>query len=197
MRSASGHEKKFSLSSRRPSTSSTSQSSLRGIHINISSDPFQHRIPPYIQRLWEESKLRKHLSVWKRRIVKRYHQSGWLETILLATLVISSCLFLLIHVGFFSTEKYQEHYNETLEEVDLLDKVYPDEGRALTTTIILLNHEKELDEKVKPILVELCQYDMFSNYIVWNDNPNLKINIDVSIRVFLFDIKAKIICMYR
>ncbi|GAA5796731.1 hypothetical protein HPULCUR_002106 [Helicostylum pulchrum] len=178
MRSAAGHGQKLFLSSRRPSNA-TSQSSLRGIHINISSDPFQHRIPPYIQRLWEESKLRKHLSVWKRRLIKRYHQSGWLESIILAGCVFSACLFLLIHVGFFSTEKYQEHYSDGLEEVDLLDKVYPDEGRALTTTIIILNNQGDLEGSVKPILAELCQYDMFANYIVWNDDPTIKIDTDM------------------
>lgn len=183
MRSAAGHGQKLFLSSRRPSNA-TSQSSLRGIHINISSDPFQHRIPPYIQRLWEESKLRKHLSVWKRRLIKRYHQSGWLESIILAGCVFSACLFLLIHVGFFSTEKYQEHYSDGLEEVDLLDKVYPDEGRALTTTIIILNNQGDLEGSVKPILAELCQYDMFANYIVWNDDPTIKIDTDVKYNTF-------------
>lgn len=187
MRSVTGHEKpfgqKFFLSSRRPSTSNSN--SLRGIHINISSDPFQHRIPPYIQRLWQESKLRKHLSVWKRRLIKRYQLSGWLETAILTTCIFSACIFLLVHVGFFSGKKYQdwqlEHYSgDTLDEVDLLDKVYPDEGRSLTTSIILLKNERELENTVKSILSELCHYDMFANYIVWNDDPNVNITIDVS-----------------
>lgn len=184
----SNHDKpfgqKFFLSSRRPSTSSNNNS-LRGIHINISSDPFQHRIPPYIQRLWQESKLRKHLSVWKRRCLKRYQASGWIELTVLASCLFSACLFLLIHVGFFSGKKYQdwqlEHYSgDSLDEVDLLDKVYPDEGRSLTTSIIVLKNEQDLKDIVKPILSELCQYDMFANYIVWNDDPTFQITIDVS-----------------
>ncbi|KAI7881199.1 uncharacterized protein EV154DRAFT_523519 [Mucor mucedo] len=182
----SNHDKpfgqKFFLSSRRPSSSSSSNS-LRGIHINISSDPFQHRIPPYIQRLWQESKLRRHLSVWKRRCIKRYAASGWLELVVLATGLFSACIILLVHVGFFSGKKYQdwqmEHYNDPMDEVDLLDKVYPDEGRSLTTSIILLQNEQALEETVKPILSELCQYDMFAHYIVWNDDPSLHITIDM------------------
>jgi hypothetical protein len=197
MRSVAGHEKKpsfgqqppqqsgnFFLSSRRASTSSSNNSNnntLRGIHINISSDPFQHRIPPYIQRLWQESKFRKHLSVGKRRLIKRYQQSGWLETVILGVCVFSGCVFLLVHVGFFSGKKYQdwqhEHYSEALDEVDLLDKVYPDEGRSLTTAIILLNKEQDNSQ---PILKQLCQYDMFSNFIIWNDDPNMNMTIDVS-----------------
>lgn len=201
MRSVAGHEKpiksngssssNFFLSSRRASISSSSTSSssnsnnhLRGIHINISSDPFQHRIPPYIQRLWQESKLRKHLSVWKRRLIKRYQQSGWLETIILGICVISGSIFLLVHVGFFSGKKYQdwqhEHYSETFDEVDLLDKVYPDEGRSLTTAVILLDKYEDIEERTQPILKQLCQYDMFSNFIIWNDDPNMNITIDVS-----------------
>lgn len=188
MRSTSGHDKpfgqKFFLSSRRPSNSSSS--SLRGIHINISSDPFQHRIPPYIQRLWQESRLRKQMSVWKRRLINRYQLSGWIELAVLATCIFSACVFLLIHVGFFSGKKYQdwqlEHYSgDPLDEVDLLDKVYPDEGRSLTTSVILLKNEQELETTVKAILSDLCQYDMFDNYIVWNDDPNTTITIDVSI----------------
>lgn len=177
MRSASGHEKSSSqksfLSSRRTSTS-TNSTPLRGIHINISSDPFQHRIPPYIQRLWQESKLRKHLSVWRRRLIKRYQHSGWLEIIVLSVCIFSSCILLLVHVGFFSGKKYQDwqndHYNKALDEVDVLDKVYPNEGRSLTTAIIVTNNNE--GEQVQPILKELCQYDMFANFIIWNDDPD-------------------------
>jgi hypothetical protein len=190
MRSVAGHEKpfgqKFFLSSRRPSQSSnSSDTNLRGIHINISSDPFQHRIPPYIQRLWQESKFRKHLSVWKRRLIKRYQQLGWLESSVVGICLFAACLFLLFHVGFFSGKKYQdwqhEHYSETLGEVDLLDKVYPDEGRSLTTAVILLRDEKEIESTTQPILKQLCQYDMFSNYIIWNDDPSLNITIEVKL----------------
>ncbi|CAO3615817.1 unnamed protein product [Mucor hiemalis] len=129
MRSVSGQEKSSSqksfLSSRRTSTSSNS-TPLRGIHINISSDPFQHRIPPYIQRLWQESNLRRHLSIWRRRLVKRYQHSGWLEIVVLSVCIFSSCILLLVHVGFFSGKKYQDwqndHYNKALDEVNYWTK---------------------------------------------------------------------------
>lgn len=188
MRSTVGNEKqpfgKHSFLSSRRSSSSTfgNASTLRGIRINISSDPFQHRIPPYIQRLWQESKLRRHLSVLKRRLTKRYQQLGWLETTAVGVCIVMGCLVLLIHVGFFSGKKYQDwqhdHYHaDALDEVDLLDKVYSDEGRAQTTAILLLRHSNKQD--VESILDQLCQYDMFATFTIWNDDPSLNMTIDV------------------
>ncbi|CAO3632004.1 unnamed protein product [Mucor fragilis] len=193
MRSVADHQKPFGqkifLSSRRQqqqqqhSSNNGSNSSLRGIHINISSDPFQHRIPPYIQRLWQESKLRKHLSIWRRRLTKRYQQAGVVELVLVAVCVFAGCIVLLVHVGFFSGKKYQdwqqEHYSDPLDEVDLLDKVYPDEGRSQTTAVVLLKDQKELDATTRPILEQLCQYDMFSKFIVWNDDPTVNMTLDM------------------
>lgn len=195
MRSVADHEKPFgqkiSLSSRRQQQqqhsnhNSNSSNNLRGIHINISSDPFQHRIPPYIQRLWQESRLRKHLSIWRRRLTKRYQQAGVIELVLVAVCLFAGCIVLLVHVGFFSGKKYQdwqqEHYSNPLDEVDLLDKVYPDEGRSQTTAVVLLKNQKELDSTTRPILEQLCQYDMFSKFIVWNDDSTVNMTIDVSI----------------
>ncbi|KAI8355612.1 hypothetical protein EDC96DRAFT_516000 [Choanephora cucurbitarum] len=175
MRSLVNHEKSsgHSLSSRRQTHQSSPSSDLRGIHINISSDPFQHRIPPYIQRLWQESKLRRHLSLWKRRLAKRYEKLGWIEIALASVVIVGSCIVLLIHVGFFSGKKYQDwqlehYYNDGLDEVDLLDKVYPDEGRLQTTAIVLIRDEPMY---AKTIVEQLCQYDMFSTITVWNDDP--------------------------
>lgn len=189
MRTVVGNDKQkiaFSSSSR---PTNSNNSTLRGIHINISSDPFQHRIPPYIQRLWQESKFRKHLSTWKRRLGKKYQQSGWLGTIIVVVGFIATGIILLIHVGFFSGKKYQdwqhEHYSEHLDEVDLLDKVYPDEGRAQTTAIMVLKKEKtssllsELEHTIQPILEQLCQYDMFNNFMIWNDDPFMTLTLDV------------------
>ncbi|KAI8375795.1 hypothetical protein BD560DRAFT_445621 [Blakeslea trispora] len=175
MRSLVNNEKSSGhiLSSRRQTHQSSPSSDLRGIHINISSDPFQHRIPPYIQRLWQESKLRRHLSLWKRRLAKRYEKLGWVEIALAAVIIVGSCVILLIHVGFFSGKKYQDwqlehYYNDGLDEVDLLDKVYPDQGRQQTTAIVLIKHEPD---EAKVIVEQLCQYDMFSMITVWNDDP--------------------------
>ncbi|KAF1797967.1 hypothetical protein V8B55DRAFT_1452183 [Mucor lusitanicus] len=192
MRSVADHEKPFGqkifLSSRRQqqphsSSSNSSNNSLRGIHINISSDPFQHRIPPYIQRLWQESRLRKHLSIWRRRLTKRYQQAGVVELVLVAVCVFAGCIVLLVHVGFFSGKKYQdwqqEHYSDPLDEVDLLDKVYPDEGRSQTTAVVLLKTQNELESTARPILEQLCQYDMFSKFIVWNDDPTVNMTLDM------------------
>jgi hypothetical protein len=206
MRSVSGHEKKpfgksTFLSSRRSSSSNFhNANAIRGIHINISSDPFQHRIPPYIQRLWQESKLRKHLSVWKRRLTKRYQQSGWLETALVCVCVFMGCLVLLIHVGFFSGKKYQDwqhdHYHaDVLDEVDLLDKVYSGEGRAQTTAIFLLKDNNKQD--IESILEQLCQYDMFATFIIWNDNPSVNMTMDVCILCFFFFRHRKLIRCFR
>lgn len=187
MRSVAGHEKpfgqKFFLSSRRQQQQNNNNN-LRGIHINISSDPFQHRIPPYIQRLWQESRLRKHLSVWRRRLTKRYQQAGLIELIFIAICLFAGCIVLLVHVGFFSGKKYQdwqqEHYSDPLDEVDLLDKVYPDEGRSQTTAVVLLKNQKDVESTTRPILEQLCQYDMFSKFIVWNDDPTVNMTMDVS-----------------
>jgi hypothetical protein len=195
MRSVTGHEKKpfdkgTFLSSRRSSSSTfNNANALRGIHINISSDPFQHRIPPYIQRLWQESKLRKHLSVWKRRLTKRYQQSGWLEATVVGVCIFMGCLVLLIHVGFFSGKKYQDwqhdHYHaDKLDEVDLLDKVYSNEGRAQTTAILLLRNNNK--QGIESVLEQLCQYDMFASFTIWNDDPNLNMTIDVWIKTVAF-----------
>ncbi|KAI8879025.1 hypothetical protein K501DRAFT_325744 [Backusella circina FSU 941] len=167
---------------------SNSNAGLRGIHINISSDPFQHRIPPYIQRLWQESKLRRQLSLTKRRLVKRYYQTGWLQLVLICVGLFFSCIILLVHVGFFSGKKYQDlhhdhfHQDKEFEQIDLLDKVYPDEGRGQTTAIIFLpqdNQIVELDANVKPILQQLCQYDMFATLTVWNDDSRNTITLDM------------------
>ncbi|KAI9477803.1 MAG: hypothetical protein EXX96DRAFT_226602 [Benjaminiella poitrasii] len=189
MRIDAGQEKTFNSSqhfvspSRRQQSTTNSNASLRGIHINISSDPFQHRIPPYIQRLWQESKIRKQLSVWKRRLIKRHKQAGWMEMCVIILLLFVGCIFLLVHVGFFSGKKYQdwqqEHYDdvEMMEEVDLLDKVYPDEGRLQTTAVLLSTAEQ--DSNLQPILKQLCQYDMFANFIVWNDDPSVNLTVDM------------------
>jgi hypothetical protein len=187
MRSVAGHEKplgqKFFLSSRRQQQQNSSNN-LRGIHINISSDPFQHRIPPYIQRLWQESRLRKHLSVWRRRLTKRYQQAGLIELIFIAICLFAGCIVLLVHVGFFSGKKYQdwqqEHYSDYLDEVDLLNKVYPDEGRSQTTAVVFLKNQGDIESTTRPILEQLCQYDMFSKFIVWNDDPTVNMTMDVS-----------------
>jgi hypothetical protein len=166
----------------------TNNSGLRGIHINISSDPFQHRIPPYIQRLWQESKVRRYLSLSKRRLVKRYYQAGWLQLALVSAGLFFSCIILLVHVGFFSGKKYQDlhhdhfHQDKELEEIDLLEKVYPDEGRGQTTAIIFLsqgNDQVQIDSNIKPILQQLCQYDMFATLTVWNDDSKNAISLDM------------------
>ncbi|KAI8647592.1 hypothetical protein BD408DRAFT_439046 [Parasitella parasitica] len=183
MRSTAGHEKPFGFLSSRRQQQQSGNNNLRGIHINISSDPFQHRILPYIQRIWQESRLRKHLSVWRRRLTKRYQQAGLIELIFLSLCLFAGCIVLLVHVGFFSGKKYQdwqqEHYSDPLDEVDLLDKVYPDEGRSQTTAVVLLKDQKQIEFTTRPILQQLCQYDMFSTFIVWNDDPTVNITIDM------------------
>lgn len=164
-------------SQRSPSTT------LRGIQINISSDPFQHRIPSYFQRLWQESKFRKCLSLCKRRLIKRYQRSTPIELVLISFGILASCIFLLVHVGFFSGKKYQDwqhdHYEDSfvLEEVDLLEKVYPDEGRQQVTAIVSVSDKHTTESIVK----RLCEYDMFHSFIVWNGNSNNNNNeLDVS-----------------
>ncbi|RCI02330.1 hypothetical protein CU098_011315 [Rhizopus stolonifer] len=168
------------LSSQRPPNAA-----LRGIHINISSDPFQHRIPSYFQRLWQESKLRKGLSVCKRRLTKRFHRSNWIELGFLGFSLFACCIILLIHVGFFSGGKYQDwqhdHYEDSLtllEEVDLLEKVYPDEGRLQTTAVVLVSKQEDI-QTVESIVKRLCEYDMFNSFVIWNDNPKIQLTNDM------------------
>ncbi|KAI9018023.1 hypothetical protein CLU79DRAFT_761263 [Phycomyces nitens] len=185
MRLSSAHDRPFGsskFSSRRQQTSGTDLP-LRGIHINISSDPFQHRIPPYLQRLWQESKIRRHLSLFRIRLQRRYQESSPLEIVTLSLGIFFAGLFLLLHVGFFSGKKYQDwqqdHYGR-LEEVDLLEKMYPDDGRSLTTAILLFKPSSQSalqqeTQNIKPILEQLCQYDMFGIIVVWNNNPEVNI----------------------
>ncbi|KAG1499985.1 hypothetical protein G6F47_006212 [Rhizopus delemar] len=152
------------------------QNSLRGIQINISSDPFQHRIPSYFQRVWQESKLRKWTSVVKRRCIKRFQQSNWIELGLVGLSVFAGCMLLLVHVGFFSGKKYQDwqqdHEVDVLEQVDLLEKVYPDEGRLQTTAVVWISQDHG---SVDDIIKDLCEYDMFNSFIIWNDNPEIQL----------------------
>lgn len=157
------------------------QNSLRGIQINISSDPFQHRIPSYFQRVWQESKLRKWTSVVKRRCIKRFQRSNWIELGLVGLSVFAGCMLLLVHVGFFSGKKYQDwqqdHEVDVLEQVDLLEKVYPDEGRLQTTAVVWISQDHG---SVDDIIKDLCEYDMFNSFIIWNDNPAIQLTNAVS-----------------
>ncbi|ORE10545.1 hypothetical protein BCV72DRAFT_238681 [Rhizopus microsporus var. microsporus] len=63
-----------------------------------------------------------------------------------------------------------DHYDDSfvLEEVDLLEKVYPDEGRQQVTAIVSTFDKHTAESIVK----RLCEYDMFHSFIVWNDNSN-------------------------
>ncbi|KAI8977977.1 hypothetical protein BDB01DRAFT_852809 [Pilobolus umbonatus] len=146
----------------------------RGIHININTDPFQHRIQPYLQQLWQESRGHYYLSVSKRRLIRRYHRSTWIEFGVLGLGVVSCCLLLLVHVGFFSGKKYQDWQQEhtVLEEIDLLAHVYPDEGRSQTTAIVLVSHR---EQDIEGVIRELCPLDMFATVVIWNDNTSFTV----------------------
>lgn len=173
---------------------------LRGIHINISSDPFQHRIPPYLQRAWQESRLRRYLSTARQRLLiyfaerSLFSPSSKLHIVAFAFLFCSACFILLLHVGFFSGKKYQdwqfEHYGwwQELEqqEVDLLHKLYPDQGRGQVTAVLLFDPKQEqwqvgaeASESLVPLIEQLCPYDMFASILVWNNNPKINLTVQV------------------
>lgn len=173
---------------------------LRGIHINISSDPFQHRIPPYLQRAWQESRLRRYLSTARQRLLiyfaerSLFSPSSKLHIVAFAFLLCSACFILLLHVGFFSGKKYQdwqfEHYGwwQELEqqEVDLLHKLYPDQGRGQVTAVLLFDPKQEqwqvgaeASESLVPLIEQLCPYDMFASILVWNNNPKINLTVQV------------------
>lgn len=94
-----------------------------------------------------------------------------------------------MHVGFFSGKKYQdwqyEHYGGGLDQVDLLEKLYPDDGRGLTTAILLFSPRdqwsiaQEAKETLTPIIEQLCQYDMFATFLIWNNNPLVNMTPEV------------------
>lgn len=162
---------------------------LRGIHINISSDPFQHRIPPHLQRLWQESKARQYLSKLRARLTQRYRAASPLEMVALMVAVFLGGVFLLVHVGFFSGKKYQDWHHDHygwLDEVDLLDHLYPDQGQGQTTAVLIFDPKdrwqiaNEANETLSPILEQLCAYNIFGAVLVWNNNPLVNVTEDVS-----------------
>ncbi|KAI8387995.1 uncharacterized protein BYT42DRAFT_217027 [Radiomyces spectabilis] len=182
MRPSTEHDKAYSPSSPFQSTSRrpprSPDPSPRSIRINIASDPLRHREPSYLQRLWQRSQARRFLSLLRIRFLKRYQEASYLEVSILALAIVVSSALLLIHVGFFSGKKYQDWHQDHvgwLEEIDLLDKVYPDEGRSLSTAIVVIDEDND-DDKVQTTIgstvSRLCQYEMFKHIMVWNNNPN-------------------------
>ncbi|KAI8140967.1 hypothetical protein BJV82DRAFT_620264 [Fennellomyces sp. T-0311] len=175
-------------SSRRQAASAFSDLPLRGIHINISSDPFQHRIPPYVQRAWQESRVRDFVFGIQTRLHRRYQKASPLELLALSLIIFAGGLLLLVHVGFFSGKKYQDwHYDHYgwLDEVDLLDRLYPDEGRGQTTAVLLIDPEDEWEaaliarESLSYLINDLCEYDMFAGIMLWNNNPRVNLTMEM------------------
>ncbi|KAH8555979.1 hypothetical protein BGW37DRAFT_479329 [Umbelopsis sp. PMI_123] len=165
-----------SATQHRRQMSGMDQPVFHGIQINIRSDPFQHRIPSHLNRLWQESRFRKAISRSRYRALRRYHRLTYAQRIATILGLILCCLLLLSHVGFFSGQKFDNLHHEThdnpspppsLGEIDLLEKVYPEDGRGQATAI-LLNWSRL--ENMKIIIDHLCQYDMFQNIMVWNNN---------------------------
>ena len=184
---------------RRQASSALSDLPLRGIHINISSDPFQHRIPPYVQRAWQESRIQEYVTEWQTRLKRRYQKASPLELLVLSLIIFASGILLLVHVGFFSGKKYQDwHYDHYgwLDEVDLLDMLYPDEGRGLTTAVLLFDPEdqwkvaEEAKVTLTPLLDELCGYEMFGSIMIWNNNPLVNMTMDVSVVILEYYCKS-------
>ncbi|KAI9313789.1 hypothetical protein BX666DRAFT_2029967 [Dichotomocladium elegans] len=150
---------------------------LRGIHINISSDPFQHRIPPYLQRAWQGSRI-SHLETWIR---KRYQRATPLELLMGTIVIFMGGIYLLVHVGFFSGRKYQDwrhdHDGRWLENIEFLDMLYPDDGLGLTTAVLVFDPTdpwvagEESKKQLAPIIQDLCSNQMFKTILVWNNNP--------------------------
>lgn len=168
------------------------QPSFHGIQINIRSDPFQHRIPSHLNRLWQESRFRKVLSRARYRALRRYHRATYAQRIATILGLILCCLLLLSHVGFFSGQRFDDLHHEThnnpsppptLNEIDLLEKVYPEDGRGQATAI-LLNWSRL--ENMKIIIDHLCQYDMFQNIMVWNNNGGVNLTSSVCSGFTLF-----------
>ncbi|CAO3599213.1 unnamed protein product [Absidia cylindrospora] len=187
--STSNNNAPYPSSPSTPSSSSTrnNNNKLRGIHINISSDPFQHRIPPYLQRLWQESQWKQYASKIH-RLGRRYYATPRLKQMMIIGLVVVSCIcvVLLLHVGFFSGKKYQDwerqshrhRYDsgmeEYMDEVDLLENVYPDAGKGLTALIIVL---PPLPLTILPVLKSFCDHDIFGQVLVWNNHPSSPIDL--------------------
>ncbi|CAO3650448.1 unnamed protein product [Cunninghamella echinulata] len=121
--------------------SSTTSSKLRGIQINISSDPFQHRIPTYVQRYWHESQFKQYWLVFRIKCQQQYQKLRLWQLLVFIILIILICFFLLFHVGFFSGKQYQDWKHDhkvNSNQIDLLENVYPLSGKGLTTLIIMI-----------------------------------------------------------
>ncbi|KAI8064626.1 hypothetical protein BC940DRAFT_305539 [Gongronella butleri] len=162
---------------RQSSSTIDSGRQLRGIHININSDPFQHRIPSYVHRWWQQSRWKQ---TWRsvRLVVRRRKLEPLLVVVLLGT-----CFVLLIHVGFFSGKRYQDwqqdHQQHNDDHIDLLDQVYPDAGKRLTTLVTVLPpyDDAELLELLQPSIQLACQYDLFGHWLIWTHHTT-NITID-------------------
>ncbi|CAM0136187.1 hypothetical protein VKS41_005419 [Umbelopsis sp. WA50703] len=165
-----------SAAAHRRQQSGMDHQAFHGIQINIRSDPFQHRIPSHLNRAWQESRFRKILSRTRYRALRSYHRATFAQRIVTILGIIFCCLLLLSHVGFFTGQKFDNLHHDSIDqpvekvipsEIDLLEKVYPDDGRGQATAI-LLNWSRL--ENMKIIIEHLCQYDMFQNIMVWNNN---------------------------
>ncbi|KAI8093802.1 uncharacterized protein BX664DRAFT_358190 [Halteromyces radiatus] len=164
-----------------PTTTAIKGNKLRGIHINISSDPFQHRIPALYQ-LWQDSP-------WKQYTSKLRRKYSAKMVILGLVVLVFICIILLRHVGFFSGKKYQdwerhdhrhgfdEHADDYLDEVDLLEHMVPEAGKGLTALIIVLPQNNNND--LKDVLSSLCDYDMFGQVLIWNNDPQQQQQVDL------------------
>jgi hypothetical protein len=175
-----------SAAAHRRQQSGMDHQAFHGIQINIRSDPFQHRIPSHLNRAWQESRFRKILSRTRYRALRSYHRATFAQRIVTILGIIFCCLLLLSHVGFFTGQKFDNLHHDSIDqpvekvmptEIDLLEKVYPDDGRGQATAI-LLNWSRL--ENMKIIIEHLCQYDMFQNIMVWNNNG--AVNLTSSVR---------------
>lgn len=171
-----------------------SSTKLHGIQINISSDPFQHRIPTYVQRYWQESRLKQYWILLRYKCQKQYQKVRPWHIGLLITSTIIVCVILLLHVGFFSGKQYQDwkhDHKAYSNQIDLLENVYPLSGKGLTTLIIMVpsslyttsvttnknnknnnnDHNHHIrNEIIVDILSSLCDHDIFKHIMIWNDD---------------------------
>lgn len=153
---------------------------LHGIHINIYSDPFQYRVPSQLQKYWHDSRARRHVLRMRAAATTLYHRTTPLQRALAATVFVGACVFLLAHTGFFSGRRKEDIHTAVRinsNEVDLLQDVYPVEGKA-EVTAILLNWSRL--ENMKIIVDHLCQYDMFKQIMIWNNNGGVTLTEEVS-----------------
>ncbi|CAG8580340.1 9758_t:CDS:2 [Acaulospora morrowiae] len=134
------------------------------LHININTNAFGTKSSS-LRKIWHDSPYRSPLTKFI-KINAKFKQQ-----ILLAVLVL---LFWICVYNMGHPSKVEEiTYPETILQADMLSNIYPTEGDGKTTAI-LLNWSRL--ENLKIIVKHLCQYSMFKEIMIWNNDDAINLS---------------------